>query len=293
MFFEDELQELRRNGWTPAALAIYVRRAGARIRRHLDANPGAVRSMWLTAIGFFAGTFVMAAIMSSAYDRDLAVEFFAQTSWWILLTFACLTLNIDLLRDRDGVMLSGLNVPIVLTLARVVLVPGIALFLTRGHYYLASATYLFAVLTDVADGWLARRLNMTSATGAALDAIADKLFAITVAVALVVRGRFSIGQILLLNARELGELPLLVWMLGSQRARRRRSENATSNLAGKATTVLQFAAIASALFEAPHTGIWAGATALVGACAAAAYWSRECRAIARDRPPRDESAHAA
>jgi CDP-diacylglycerol--glycerol-3-phosphate 3-phosphatidyltransferase/cardiolipin synthase len=184
-----------------------------------------------------------------------------------------------------------LSAPGILSLLRIPL--GGAFVAAGDRPWAALAVLAAAGITDVADGWLARRLNMTSATGAALDAIADKLFAITVAVALVVRGRFSIGQILLLNARELGELPLLVWMLGSQRARRRRSENATSNLAGKATTVLQFAAIASALFEAPHTGIWAGATALVGACAAAAYWSRECRAIARDRPPRDESAHAA
>jgi cardiolipin synthase len=188
MFFEDELQELRRSGWTPAAFALYVRRAGARIRRHLDANPGAVRSMWLTAIGFFAATFLVAAVMSSAYDRDLAVEFFAQTSWWILLTFACLTLNIDLLRNRDGVMLSGLNVPIVLTLARVVLVPGIALFLTRGHYFLAFATYLFAALTDVADGWIARRWDQQTRIGTVMDPLVDIVFSFALFMALSASG---------------------------------------------------------------------------------------------------------
>jgi len=188
MFFEDELQELRRSGWTPAAFGLYLHRAGARVRGHLDANPGAVRSMWLTAIGFFAGTFLCAALMSSVYDRDLAVEFFSQTSWWILITFACLTLNIDLLRDRAGTMLSGLNVPIVLTLWRVVMVPGIALFLTRGHYFLALGTYVFAVLTDVADGAIARRWNQQTRIGTVMDPLVDIIFSFALFMALSAAG---------------------------------------------------------------------------------------------------------
>jgi cardiolipin synthase len=188
MFYEDELQELRQRGWTPGAFAAYVRRAGARVRGHMDANPGAVRSMWLTALAFFAGAFVTAAVMSVVYDRELAVDFFSQTAWWILITFTCLTVNIDLLRGRDDYMLSGLNVPIVLTLWRVVMVPGIALFLTRGHLVLALVTYAVAVLTDVADGWVARRWNQQTRIGTVMDPLVDIVFSFALFMALAASG---------------------------------------------------------------------------------------------------------
>ena len=71
------------------------------------------------------------------------------------------------------------NLPTLLTWARIVAIP-----LIVGVFYLdlapaqrnLLATVLFVVvaLTDWADGWLARRLNMTSSFGAFLDPVADK-----------------------------------------------------------------------------------------------------------------------
>ena len=53
--------------------------------------------------------------------------------------------------------MSALNVPLTLTLGRLELVPAMALFLMDRHFTLALALYLVASLTDVADGWIARR----------------------------------------------------------------------------------------------------------------------------------------
>jgi cardiolipin synthase len=68
-----------------------------------------------------------------------------------------------------------LNLPNVLTVARLALIPVVAYFLARDDYAIALPIFLVAALTDLADGYLARRLGLVSRLGALLDPIADKL----------------------------------------------------------------------------------------------------------------------
>lgn len=176
MFVEEYLQDLRRERFAPAALWTYCRRVGARTREHIDQNPGAVRSIWSVGLGFFAAAFVAAGVMALVYDRQLAYDFFLQTSLWILPAFGFVTASVGLMRDRDGYALPALNLPLVLTLLRVVLLPGIALFLLERHLMLALVTFLIAALSDVADGWLARRWKQETRLGAVLDPLVDVVF---------------------------------------------------------------------------------------------------------------------
>ncbi len=176
MFVEEYLQEVRRAGYSPAAFGLYAVRLARRVRQDIVAAPGAMRSLWSVALGFFAAAFVAAAGMSLVFDRRLAQDFFLHTALWILPSFTLVSLHIGLLRDRDGYRLSSVNVPIVLTLLRVSLIPGISLFLLERHFGLAFFTYLVAVLSDVADGWLARRWNQITALGTVLDPLVDIVF---------------------------------------------------------------------------------------------------------------------
>jgi cardiolipin synthase len=184
MFIEEHLQELRRQRFTPAALTEYARRVGASVRADMDANPSGVRSIWIVGLVFFAAAFLAAVWIALAYDRGLAYDFLLQTALWILPAFALITFNIGMLRDRDGYMLSSLNAPTVLTLLRVTLVPGIALFLSERHLVLALGTYVFAALTDVADGWIARRWRMETRLGKVIDPVVDVVFNLAVFFAL-------------------------------------------------------------------------------------------------------------
>jgi CDP-diacylglycerol--glycerol-3-phosphate 3-phosphatidyltransferase len=71
-----------------------------------------------------------------------------------------------------------INLPTWLTLFRVLLLPVmIVVFYApfRGHNLTAAVVFLFAAITDWLDGYLARRMNQTSAFGAFLDPVADKL----------------------------------------------------------------------------------------------------------------------
>jgi cardiolipin synthase len=92
------------------------------------------------------------------------------------------------MRDRDGYRLSALNFPTALTLLRVVLVPGIALFMVERHFTLAFVLFLAAALSDIADGWLARRWNQTTRLGTVLDPLVDIVFNLAMFGALAAAG---------------------------------------------------------------------------------------------------------
>jgi CDP-diacylglycerol--glycerol-3-phosphate 3-phosphatidyltransferase len=71
-----------------------------------------------------------------------------------------------------------INLPTWLTLFRVALLPVMVLVFYlpfHGHNITAAVVFVLAALTDWFDGYLARRLNLTSAFGAFLDPVADKL----------------------------------------------------------------------------------------------------------------------
>ena len=71
-----------------------------------------------------------------------------------------------------------LNVPNMLTILRIVLIPAVAWFLWQGDdvsRLIAFGLYFLAGVTDFLDGYLARSLGQTSAIGRFLDPIADKL----------------------------------------------------------------------------------------------------------------------
>jgi CDP-diacylglycerol--glycerol-3-phosphate 3-phosphatidyltransferase/cardiolipin synthase len=175
-------------------------------------------------------------------------------------------------RARDLVRVPGL-----LSLARLPLAAAFPFALERP--WRALAILLAAGLSDVLDGWYARRFGQVTATGTALDPVTDKIFVTTVAVSLVLRGTFSILDVLLLSTRELGELPLVAWLAVNREARRRRAEFPSANAPGKIATALQFGAATWALFRMPHLSWLVGATAIAGVAAALSYWRRELRIL--------------
>lgn len=83
---------------------------------------------------------------------------------------------------------SAMNLPNLLTLARILLVPFFVLVYVipgQGTYIYAAGLFALAAFTDWLDGYLARRLNQTTPFGAFLDPVADKLIVVTALVLLV------------------------------------------------------------------------------------------------------------
>src|SRR5207248_2848511 len=98
-----------------------------------------------------------------------------------------------------------LNVPNLLTLVRILLVPVLVVALlekTSDGDLLAAIVFAVASLTDAIDGWLARSRNWVTTFGKLMDPIADKLLIIAALVALVSLSRLDAWVAMVIIARE-------------------------------------------------------------------------------------------
>ena len=150
------------------------------------------------------------------------------------------------------------NLPILLTWLRIVAIP-----LLIAIYYLPAswltsherdliATWIFmaAGLTDWADGYLARKLNQTSAFGAFLDPVADKLMVAAALIILVQLGRTDAIVATIIIGREITISALREWM-----AKIGASKSVAVSMLGKIKTTAQMMAIPLLLYHVPLGGI--------------------------------------
>ncbi len=169
------------------------------------------------------------------------------------------------------------NLPTLLTWARIVAIP-----LIVGVFYLEGvspaqqnliATVMFIVfaLTDWADGFLARKLNQTSAFGAFLDPVADKFLVCASLLVLVHLERADVFVALIIIGREIAISSLREWMaiIGA-------TKSVAVHMVGKAKTMVQMIAIPFLLFDGTvfgliDTRVW-GAW-LIWASAVLTIWS--------------------
>lgn len=176
-------------------------------------------------------------------------------------------------RARDLLLVPGW-----LSLARI---PLAFLFAYFAKNPAAAVFILFAAaVTDVADGWYARRFEQATPIGSVVDGITDKVFVLVVVSTLFSLKRLHALDLVLLATRELGELPLVLWWAFSRRERKRRASTPQANTPGKLATTLQFATVACITAGVQHVDWLIGLTASAGAAAAWSYWHRELRARA-------------
>lgn len=107
---------------------------------------------------------------------------------------------------RRSLREDALNVPNLLTMGRVAVIPLVILLMDRGSpkdCWWAALVYSAAALTDLVDGWLARRMHVVSVLGKFLDPLADKLLVMAVLIFLIPIGRIPTWAVTLLLAREI------------------------------------------------------------------------------------------
>ncbi|MCZ2103098.1 MAG: CDP-diacylglycerol--glycerol-3-phosphate 3-phosphatidyltransferase [Comamonadaceae bacterium] len=169
-----------------------------------------------------------------------------------------------------------LTIPTILTWARIVAIP-----LIVGLFYLplepavanlvASVLFVVFAATDWLDGFLARKLNQTSAFGAFLDPVADKFLVCASLLVLVHLGRVDVFVALIIIGREIAISALREWM-----ARIGASKSVAVHMLGKLKTTVQMLAIPlllydGRLFGVVDTALWG--TALIWLAAVLTVWS--------------------
>ncbi len=99
-----------------------------------------------------------------------------------------------------------MNLPIGLTITRIVAVPLLILFLissSRVHALIAAAIFMAAAFTDWLDGVVARRRNQVTTLGTLLDPIADKLIVAAALVSLLTIDKIAAWIVVVIIGREL------------------------------------------------------------------------------------------
>jgi len=99
-----------------------------------------------------------------------------------------------------------LNLPNLLTLARIAAIPAVVILLmfdTRTTGFIAAAVFGAAAVTDWLDGWLARRWEVVTVLGKFLDPLADKLIVMAALIMLIPLERVPAWAVFLILAREM------------------------------------------------------------------------------------------
>ncbi len=147
------------------------------------------------------------------------------------------------------------TIPTLLTWARIASIP-----LIIGVFYLdwqvttqnvvATTLFVLFALTDWLDGYLARKLNQTSAFGAFLDPVADKFLIVASLLVLLEHGRVGALVALIIIGREIAISALREWM-----AQIGASRSVAVHMLGKLKTVAQRVAIPFLLYDGVLFGV--------------------------------------
>lgn len=181
----------------------------------------------------------------------------------------------------------SLNVPNVLTLGRIALVP-VLVWVVLGDpdgSYLAAGLFALAAITDCLDGHIARTQKLITDLGKLLDPVADKLLVGASLVALAAQGRVAGWVVLVVLARE-------VYVTALRGHAAREGLVLAAGPLGKLKMAAQVLALLLLLAVPDHTAlpvqaaVWAmvGLTVLSGAEAAGAVSAARRRAAAVASP---------
>jgi len=148
-----------------------------------------------------------------------------------------------------GRMPRSLNLPNLLTLLRIALIPFVVGVYDREsarRKLLSAAIFLVAALTDLLDGYLARRRSEVTKVGKLLDPLADKLLVVSALILLLDQRSIPPWLVIFLIGRELA-------VTGLRAVAAAEAIILPAESGGKYKTVAQVVAIAFLLVETPST----------------------------------------
>ena len=152
------------------------------------------------------------------------------------------------MKDKIRKLFSNVwTVPNVLTMIRLLLVPVfvVVYFRTTAEpKYAALAVFAAASLTDMLDGYLARKLNQITDFGKLFDPLADKLMVLTAMLCQALTGVFPWAAVIVVACKELFMVLGGLFMLS-------RNVVVYSNIFGKAAQVCFIASLILSFFHVP------------------------------------------
>jgi cardiolipin synthase len=191
MFYERLLVRLRKERFRPTAIVAYARGTVGRVKQNLEENPEFVRSLLVVTLILFGMLFVLSTLLSISISRSVGIRFLVWSSAWLGLVFFWPLIHTALSRDSEGTPLGKVTAANFFSLLRLSLVPGIFILILSKNTGYAIALFAAGALSDVFDGFIARRLSQQTRMGVVLDPLVDVAFNVSVIWALVISWKLS------------------------------------------------------------------------------------------------------
>ena len=138
-------------------------------------------------------------------------------------------------------------IPNYLTILRLLLVPIVFGLILYEQYTLAIVFYIIANLTDILDGFIARKFNLISDFGKLMDPLADKITQISTILALILKNIIPYWILIIFSIKELSMIIVASILY------KKKIVTVHSKWYGKAATVLLFIAIVFSLLSETFT----------------------------------------
>lgn len=167
------------------------------------------------------------------------------------------------------------NIPNILTAIRILLIPVFGYYLYIENYIAAAIFFVAGGITDILDGFIARKYNLVTSFGKLADPFADKLMQLTALTVLTILQKIPVFILVLVFAKE------ILMVLGSVLLYKKRNFVVSANWYGKLSTVLFYMAIIMIIFDLPYGNFFI-VTALLFALFALVMYTRNYKKINKD-----------
>ncbi len=161
-----------------------------------------------------------------------------------------------------------MNIPNALTIIRFLLIPGfVYYFFSPMEYGVRIAIVIFVVagLTDILDGFIARKYNLITRLGIVLDPLADKLMLLTVLISITLKNQIPFWIIVVVAIKE----TLLI--LGAITLFNDHDIVVPANRFGKISTIAFYTAILAIAFDLPYSQLFLDGFVLLTVVALVVY----------------------
>ncbi|MGE5631685.1 MAG: CDP-alcohol phosphatidyltransferase family protein [Caulobacteraceae bacterium] len=163
-----------------------------------------------------------------------------------------------------------MNIPNVLTIIRFLLIPAFVYYFfspMKNGVKISIIIFVAAGLTDILDGFIARRFNLITRLGIVLDPLADKLMLLTVLISITLKNQIPVWVIVIVAAKE------TLMILGALTLFNDHDIVVPANRFGKLSTIVFYVAVLAITFELPYSEIFLDAFIVVTIAALVVYFN--------------------
>ncbi len=177
-----------------------------------------------------------------------------------------------------------MNLPNLITLGRILLVPVIVWAIASSQMEIAFAIFVIAGVSDAVDGFLAKRFNMASELGALLDPLADKALLVSIYVSLGIWGAVPRWIVILVVSRDIMIVGAVIvsWLFGKPIPMKPLMVSKLNTVAQVAFAALVLAALGFGFRSSPYDLILMGFVTILTLLSVSLYlveWMRHMSTI--------------